>query len=319
MAGPQWKCIEMPQPKGERQILVMELSNFDYDQLVIRASPLPIGQEDDCSDGDCLDEKYHLGLLPRAWIEVKGGQRVFVKTEDHQNEIKALSAVTAIEEAAISKLETGNRVQHFLFEDILKTLMPDDVEWGADPETQQGTFDLSSWLSNAFRTSTELQMTFRSMVLGHTVNSHGTGWDSVPCNGSQCEEILRCPFPGTGQGCLIPTSSLQPHFYGIYDTIVSVTKATGGNATANISGDSSVDRVTSQDLLAREPMSIASRAHHVIQRYPEGAMTVAFGLGIVLVLLLQFLYRMMARKSRRRTERKRVMAPMMRTTERGLV
>jgi len=289
ISGTRWKCFLMPLPKGGSQILVVDVQNGGG--AIIRGSPLSIGQDDDCSDGDCLETVDQavggdIVLSKRVMLfEAVGGQRLFVKEIDPWYKIVSLSVVTAAKEARLSKLESGSRVQHFLLSDTLSRWIYDH--------------DLETWLSNAFGSSTELLVTFRSL-------------DDIQCVGSQCEGFLQCSFPETEfDRCHESILSSQKAVTNWFSSppIVSITKATGDNATINIPDDSSAERITGHDLLARgEPLSIGCRAHDAIQRYPEGAVAVAFAVGCVLTLLLQFLCRTMCRISRRR---KRVMAPRM--------
>ena len=277
-------CLNMPEPLGEDQLLLMEARNLDAtEDILVRTAPFPIGDGDECKDNECLELQtvnFMWSLdeddYPYFIRNIQGAKQVFIKSGESPLILGRISVLSAIDEVDIDKMgELGKKKKCLLLRDIVDTL-PDGAfeRW---PEHGQ-SFDLTLWLSKSFGRSSA----------GFNVTGYVPRKQFGQSYTHRREEHL-CLFQGVnGEKCS------SPPFSG-WEQIICVSKVDEDEVTEDILKKS----------VAADPVTIASQFKDVVIQNPCMSHVFCVSIGCALFYILKATVKMMRPKRARR----RIMRP----------
>ena len=135
--------IQTSDPLNSAHPTTAESAEIAKIEVKVRKSGFPIGDDDDCENGECLEVDRHSIQSSAFYVRnVRGGERLQIKLENPKVELDTVTAVSAIEDSGVDKMnELRKSEQCFLYQDILSN-------GGTGPAV-----DINDWLEKSFRSS----------------------------------------------------------------------------------------------------------------------------------------------------------------------
>ena len=161
-------CLKMPEPSGEKQVILIRV---DSQLLMVRKSPFPTGDDEECEDDECLEVR---SIGPPSWLldrvfsirNIHGEERIFIKLRGSahdqifgkhpQEYVLSISVLSAIDDAGIDKMgEFGRQEQCVLLRDIAGTLPNTAFKQLPQDGASVIAVNITKWLSKSFGRSSD--------------------------------------------------------------------------------------------------------------------------------------------------------------------